>query len=226
MHRCAARKDAPVFTFQPLQLPQNTSGRVTEYGFAPGNGAAQFNHALNNNLDGINKSALVGTFAITECADGIVNISGSELAGDVTIVTNPAPCANGMKGARIRTENVGDSGVPAGQKARFVLVSHYEPPAGSPCTDQDDALCAISAKNHFDIVRRATTATLVYADNGPVSMKNDTGANNNVMCGSVIASGIHMKNDLRLTYDPVFDRVLGFGPNTYEIAKWEELPVS
>jgi hypothetical protein len=35
-----------------------------------------------------------------------------------------------------------------------------------------------------------------------------------------------MKNDLQLTYDPVFDNVLGFGPTTYEIARWEELPVS
>lgn len=208
-------KDAPVFKFNRFNYPQAT---YHEY-----SSAAAFNNALSNNLDGINKNALVGTFVITECNNGIVNISGSELAGDVTVVTNPVPCG-ATKGARIRTENVGDSGVPAGQKARFVLVSHYEPPAGSPCTDQDDALCAISAKNHFDSTCR--TATLVYADNGSVSMKNDTGPNSNIMCGSVIASGIHMKNDLRLTYDPVFDRVLGFGPNTYEIAKWEELPVS
>jgi hypothetical protein len=221
----APRKDAPVFTFNRFNYPQGT---YHEY-----SSAAAFNNALTNNLDGINKSALVGTFVVTECGNDIVNISGSELAGDVTVITNPMPnntminpvsCGNSTKGARIRTDNIGDSGVPAGTKTRLILVSHYEPPAGSPCTDHDDTLCAIAAKNHFDSTCK--TATLVYADNGPVSMKNDTGANDNMMCGSVIASGIHMKNDLQLTYDPVFDNVLGFGPTTYEIARWEELPVS
>jgi hypothetical protein len=219
------RKDAPVFTFNRFNYPPGTYHEYPS--------AAAFNTALNLSQDGIDKTALVGTFVITECNDGVVNISGAKVAGDVTVITNPVPndtlitpvsCGNSTKGARIRTENVDDTLVPAGTKARFVLVSHYEPPAGSPCTDQDDTLCAISAKNHFGSTCK--TATLVYADNGPVSMKNDTGANDNVMCGSVIASGIHMKNDLQLTYDPVFDRLLGFGPQVYEIARWEELPVS
>jgi hypothetical protein len=214
------RKDVPLFNFNEFNYDPAT---YHEFGFETGDGAAEFNNALNNNLNGVNRNALVGTFVIRECGTGIVNISGSELAGDMTVITNPVPCGS-TKGARIRTENVGDSGVPAGTKARFILVSHYEPPAGSPCTDQHDTLCAVSSKNHFDSSCR--TAMLVYADNGPVSMKNDTGANDNPMCGSVIASGIHMKNNLKLTYDPILDRVLGFGPQVYEIARWEELPVS
>jgi hypothetical protein len=209
------RKDPPVFTFNKWNYDQSTYHEFAS--------ADAFNIALNNNQNGIVKSALVGTFVITECNDGIVDISGSDIAGDVTVITNPQPCGN-SKGARIRTENVGDGPVPAGTKARFVLVSHYEAPPNTSCTDKDDAFCAISAKNHFDSTCKS--AMLVYADNGPVSMKNDTGKNSNKTCGSVIANGIHMKNDLNLTYDPTFDRSLGFGPQVYEIARWEELPVS
>jgi hypothetical protein len=210
------RKDPPVFTFNRWNYDQSTYREFSS--------AADFNNALTNNLQGINKTALVGTFVITECGTGTVNLTGSEIAGNVTVITNPQPCENGVKGARIRTESVGDNGVPAGSRAEFVLVSHYEPPPGTSCTDKDDTYCAISALNHFDSTCK--TATLVYADNGPVSMKNDVGPNDNQMCGSIIANGIHMKNDLKLTYDPLFDRVLGFGPRVYEIARWEELPVS
>jgi hypothetical protein len=210
------RQDPPVFQFNRWNYDQTTYHAYSS--------AAAFNNALNNNLDGITKSALSGTFVITECGSDVVNISGADIAGDVTVITNPQPCTNGVKGARIRTENVGDGPVPAGQKARFVLVSHYEAPPGTPCTDQDDLNCAVSAKNHFDSTCK--TATLVYADNGPVSMKNDTGPNDNQMCGSIIANGIHMKNGLKLTYDPVFDRLIGFGPVVYEISRWEELPAS
>ena len=191
-----------------------------EFGMSTGNGAQEFNTALNSNT-GMTKSALEGTFVIRECGTGVVNINGVELAGDVTIITNPVPTP-GCMGARIWTDNVGDNALASGEKARFILVSHYEQPQDQPCTDKDSEFCAIAAKNHFD--PDCKVSTLVYADNGPVAMKNDTG--NSDMCGSVIANGIHMKNGLQLTYDPVFDRVLGFGPNVYEIARWEELPVS
>lgn len=214
-----ARLSPPVFTFNPTNYDPTT---YHEFGFTTGSGAQEFNTAFQNNQNGINKAAFVGTYVIRECGAGIVNISGAEIAGNVTVITNPEPC-NGVKGARIRAEGVDDTNVPSGQRAEFVLVSHYEPPAGKPCTDKDDLFCAISAKNHFDSTCK--TATLVYADNGPVAMKNDTGPNDNIMCGSVIANGIHMKNDLKLTYDPLFDRVLGFGPRVYEVARWEELPV-
>jgi hypothetical protein len=222
------RKDPPVFKFNEFSYDPNTYrefGFVDKYGFPAGQGANQFNHALNDpTVDPVvNRANLKGTFVIRECGTDVVNISGSEVGGDVIVITNPEPCGS-VKGARIRTDNIGDSAVPAGTKARFILVTHYEPPAGSPCTDSDDTLCAVSSKNHFDSTCR--TAMLIYADNGPVSMKNDTGPTDFPMCGSVIASGIHMKNNLQLTYDPVFDRVLGFGPNVYEIARWEELPVS
>jgi hypothetical protein len=214
------RKDPPTFTFNRNNYDPAT---YHEYGMSTGNGAAEFNTALNNNQGGINKQALVGTFVIRECGAGVVNIAGSEIAGNVTIITNPEPC-NGVKGARIRTDDIGDSSVPSNSDTKFVLITHYEPPAGTSCSDKDDEFCAVTAKNHFDSTCK--TSTLVYADNGSVSMKNSTGPNDNEMCGAVIANGIHMKNNLQLTFAPVFDRVLGFGQKTYEIAKWEELPVS
>ena len=94
-------------------------------------------------------------------------------------------------------------------------------PAGAICTDQNDAQCAIVAKNHFE--PDCEIASLHDADNGPIALKNNGDA-----CGSVIAAGIQMKNNLQWTYDPTIERTLGFCPpdqcpKTWERVLWEEI---
>ncbi len=224
------RKDPEPFTYLPQNYDPATLVECPSPACPGSDGAAAFQSWLDT---GGRRDALEGTFVITECSGRRINIDGADLAGDVTIISNPVPCSNGIKGARIYADNVSDDALAAGEKAKFILVSHYEPTVvgnpGNPegfCTDKDDTYCAISAKNHFDPTCEdpgvAGVSFLVYADNGPVSMKNETG--NEQICGSVIANGIHMKNGLQLTYDPLLGRPLGFGPNVYEIVRWEELP--
>jgi hypothetical protein len=200
-----ARKNAPVFSFNRSNYDPDT---LYEFG-----NAAAFQTWLTEER----KDALEGTFVVTECGTDRIDISGSVIVGDVTVITNPEPCPGQdyLTGARVYADNITDD-VPGDEKATFIIVSHHRPGEGAICTDSDDVDCAISAKNQFDAGCR--TAALIYADNGPVAMKNDLDS-----CGSVIAAGIQMKNNLELTYDPVFDRVLGFGL-TFEVARWEELP--
>jgi hypothetical protein len=169
-------------------------------------------------------STRIGTFVINEPApsqtnrvelcDNVSCAQGWNIGGDVTVITN----------APIFGEEIYDGAVPTGSKAKLVLVSHYAPPTvttSNQCANtgsqHSTSECAIHYKNHFSTDCR--TATLLYADKGVVSMKN-----NAEMCGSIISSGMQMMNNTTLNYDARLDRLPGFGPTVYEISRWEELP--
>lgn len=225
-----AAKPAPQFVFNRWNYDPATylecpsAACPVPSGSAAADGAKAFNAWLAVEA---NRTALEGTFVIQDCATprGLIQVPlGTHVAGNVTIITNPAPCPGStvLDGARVDIDAIDDSGVVAPEKAMFVVVSHHIPPPGAICTINQSNQCAVIAKNRFST--SCNTAMLIYADNGPVAMKNDTGPGEN-SCGSVIAAGIQMKNNLKLTYDPVFDRLLGFGPKTLEIERWEELPV-
>jgi len=135
-----------------------------------------------------------------------INLTGAHITGDVTIVTN----------APVFTNSIDDDAVT--DSANFVVVSHYEPPTSTGCdVNHDDSECAVHLKNNFDPDCRI--AVLVYSDKGPSAIKN-----NDDMCGSVVSEGILIKNNQELNVDPRVQRIVGFGPVTWEIARWEEVP--
>lgn len=144
------------------------------------------------------------------------------MTGPVTIITEAPPPAgpnDAGYGIAVSTENISDANVVG--DSIFVVVSHYKPPAGSVCsTEGADSDCAVQIKNNFatDASGACKTASLIYADNGPVAIKNS-----GKTCGSVISNGVQVKNGLTLQYDQRIDRVIGFGPTAYDIARWEEL---
>lgn len=160
------------------------------------------------------KNALKGVFEVNEPAPSQsagrrIDLSGAKVDGDLVIVTNAPIFTNGMEETGTLDEAI------------VVLVSHYNPPVDSGCdVNHDSSECAIHIKNNFSFSPECKTATLAYADLGPVAIKNNQAA-----CGSVISEGILVKNNQTLTYDPRLDRILGFGPVTYEVARWEELPI-
>jgi len=161
-----------------------------------------------------------GTFIVTAPTSGAgmptqtnrIDLTGAHMTGKVTIVTN----------APVYTGNLDDSYVPSNIKDNtFVVISHYAPPVSTSCdTEHDTSECAVHIKNNFalDASGVCKTATLVYADNGPVAIKNGQ-----TMCGSVISNGIVVKNGQTLTYDSRISRIVGFGPSTYEVSRWQEL---
>ncbi len=157
-----------------------------------------------------NGGALKGTFVIQDLAPSQTNridLSGASIVGDTTIITNAPVFTNSI------TDDAGT------RDAAFVVVSHYDTPIGTACdVNNDSSECAIHLKNGFDI--SCNTAVLIYADLGPVAVKN-----NQKMCGSIVADGILIKNNQSITADTRMDRMVGFGPYTYEIALWEELPL-
>jgi len=130
------------------------------------------------------------------------------IAGDTTIVTNTP----------VLSKSVDDGGV---TNAKFIVVSHYSPdPAGTPCSlsaQADGTECAIHFWNTFQ--PGCHTKVLLYSDKGPVAIKNQAD-----MCGSVIGDLIQEQNGWHLTYDESLHSVPGFGPDTWEIGKWQELP--
>jgi type II secretory pathway pseudopilin PulG len=139
-----------------------------------------------------------------------VNGTQVSLGGDTTIYTD----------APVYTADIDDAAVT--DHAKFIVLSTYDPPAESVCdVDQDDSECVIYAKNQFQFDGNCKTAVFLYAPYGPVAVKN-----NGAGCGTVMSEGILMKNGLEFQYDSSVDRILGFGPTTFVIARWEELPPS
>lgn len=167
---------------------------------------------------------LHGTFIVTESApaqtgNGVhcgnessyhrIDLTSAVLTGPLTIVTN-APIYTGD----LNDKNVGSDSV-------LVLVSHYQPPTSTSCSTVDDTSeCAIHIKNGFALNPDGTckTATLAYADKGPVAVKNGS-----TLCGSIVSNGILVKNGQTVTYDDRVDNIVGFGPNAYDVVRWEEL---
>jgi hypothetical protein len=150
---------------------------------------------------------LHGTFYVHDpgpAQSNRIDLTGAVVTGDTTIVTN----------APVFTGSATDSG--STQKL-FVVASSYQPPAGSSCDVNHDASeCAVHLKNQFQPSCR--TAVLVYANRGPVAVKN-----NAEQCGAVYADSILVKNDQTLSFDARIQRVVGFGPTTFEVRRWEEL---
>jgi hypothetical protein len=143
-----------------------------------------------------------------------IDLTGATLTGPLTIVSN----------APIYTGSLDDSQVPCPQlpcNSVLTLVSHYQPATSTSCSTVDDnSECAVHIKNSFTLNANGTckTATLVYADLGPVAIKN--GGN---FCGSVESDGILVKNGQTVTYDARVDRILGFGDSAYAVTRWQEL---
>jgi Tfp pilus assembly protein PilX len=201
----APKKEIPPFEFNPdnyVPAPLPTFHSVTE-----------FDAWVD---DPANAGGKHGTFVIEEpnpsqVEGHRVDLSGWDISGDVTIVTN----------APIITSGITDTLVPDGTKAKLVLVSHYQPknpPFPYACnldSHADESDCAIHAKNQLQ--PSCKTAVLLYADLGPVAVKN-----NGAMCGSIISSGILVQNGLQLIYDATIERTVGFGQTTYELGQWEE----
>ncbi len=161
-----------------------------------------------------NETNFLGAYYVREGSPSQTNridLSGAQLKGSAVIVSD----------APIYTGNLDDSQVP-GDSATFVIVSHYQPPTASGCdTEHDTSDCAVHIKNNFALNANGTckTATLVYADKGPVAIKNGQ-----TLCGSVLSDGILVKNNQQVTYDDRITRVVGFGDAAYGIVRWQELP--
>ncbi len=189
----APTKTIPTFTYNPA----NYSPAPLEFA-----SAAAFNTYLNAG----NRNNLAGTFMIS--ADGTgdaIDLTGVEISGDTTIIAMGNPIdANGVGAAN-------------GADKLLVLVSYYQPPAGSACTDNggNPKDCAIGLKNNF--IPGDNTATLLYAPNGPTAFKNNAD-----FLGAVYANDIVLKNNQTTTYDPRVDQIIGFGPVTLAQESWVE----
>jgi hypothetical protein len=134
-----------------------------------------------------------------------IDLTGWSIDGTTTIITNYP----------VYTGEIDDDALAPGATAKFVVVSHYAPTDSSCDANQFNSDCAIFAKNHFDASCR--TATLLYADKGPVAFQN-----NSKLCGAVHSEAILVQNNQELNYDQKIDRVIGFGRTAWEIARWEE----
>lgn len=190
----AVPRSLPSFSFNANNYDQSTYHEFTS--------VSDFQSWLDSN-----KTSLEGTFWVSDpnaSQSNRIDLTGATIVGDTTIVTD----------APVFTNGITDDATPG---KTFVLVSHYEPPPSSSCdVNQDSSECAVHVKNNFDA--SCNTTVLIYADNGPVAIKN-----NQEMCGSIYADSILIKNNQELTYSASIDSVIGFGDVTYEIARWEEL---
>lgn len=149
-----------------------------------------------------------GTFYVNQSGSANqtvrLDLTGVTITGDTTIVTNTPVFANGV------TDDTTD--------AIFVLVSTYDPPAGTACdVNNDNSECAIHVKNNFQTA--GVTASVIYAPYGPVAIKN-----NQVAFGAIYSDSIQVKNNQTMTYDARVERVVGFGEVTLEPTEWQEVP--
>jgi hypothetical protein len=195
-HTCtnaAPTKPLPTFTYSP-----------SNYSPAPVDFASPAD--FDAYLDAGHRLNLSGTFRIAGGGStSAIDLTGVEIAGDTTIIGLSAPIdANGI-GAANNDEKV------------LVLVSYYQPPAGSACTDNggNPQDCAIGLKNNF--IPGDNTVTLLYAASGPIAFKN-----NAEFRGAVYANDIVMKNNQTVVYDERVDQVVGFGTVTLEQESWTE----
>jgi hypothetical protein len=216
-HTCtpaAPPQPLPTYTFNPdIYGPANYALNTCpgHDGVCEFSSVAQFQSWLGSNLSNFQGAFLVNDAAPSQ--SNRIDLTGAQLKGSATIVTN----------APIFTGNLDDSQVP-GDSATLVLVSHYAPPSSSSCdTEHDTSDCAVHIKNNFALNANGTckTATLVHADNGPVSIKNGQ-----TLCGSIESDGILVKNSQQVTYDNRIKNIVGFGDAAYVVSKWSELPLS
>jgi hypothetical protein len=188
-----ATKTIPTFTYNPA----NYSPAPVEFATV----------AAFNTWVAANSSNLSGTYYVR--GTGAIDINGVSLGGDTTIIAESA-AIDAFGGVGVTNANTLDK--------VFILVSYYQPPAGTVCTNNggNPEDCAIGIKNNF--APDGNTATLLYAPNGPVSFKNNAEFN-----GAVYANDIVLKNNMELIYDERVEQVVGFGPVTLETESWIEL---
>lgn len=153
------------------------------------------------------QEAFFGTFYVNQAGavnqDVRIDLTNVVVTGDTTIVTNTPIFTNGTSDST--------------QDAIVVLATTYQPPTGSSCdVNQDNSECSVHLKNNFET--SGNTAVLVYAPFGAVAVKN-----NQIQFGTIYADAIEVKNNQALTYDSRVERVVGFGPVTYEVESWIEL---
>lgn len=188
--------DMPDFTYSSYNYDPTTLHEFTGLG-----AVASFNayRAANGN-------DLRGTFYVQDAAPSQTNridLDRAVITGDTDIITN----------APVFTNGVSDT---SGAPRRFVVVSTYQPPAGSECTENDDSECALHIKNNFDA--SCTTTVLLYASPGPAAVKNNLD-----YCGSIYAENLFLKNEAHASYNATMQRVAGFGDG-YVRSRFEELP--
>jgi hypothetical protein len=195
-----ATKVMPTYTYSPDNYDDEVEFGTSDTPSATA--ITDFQNYLSAHVDDFS-----GTFFINQ--DGVVNqdvrvdLTGVTVTGDTTIVTNTPIFTNSM------TDST--------QDAIVTLASTYQPPTGSSCdVNQDNSECSIHLKNNFQ--SSGNTAVLVYAPYGAVAVKN-----NQVQFGTIYANNIQIKNNQALTYDSRVERVVGFGPVTYEVESWIEL---
>jgi hypothetical protein len=215
IHDCTpapAAKPLPEFSFNRANYDDPALDDYTEFASTL---------AFKASLDADNTRE--GTFVIQEPAPSQdpnhrIDLSSLKITGNTTIITNAPVFTN---------QGPDDSGLSTGEQALFQIVSHYDPPQSTSCDiNHDNSECAIHFKNQFDPTCK--TAVLIYADKGPVGVKNDNNTNdlNDTICGSIVSDAILMKNNQSITYDPRINNAVGFGTPTYDVSQWEELPPS
>jgi hypothetical protein len=197
-----ATASMPTYTFSPSNYDSATLHQFGTATTPSATAVADFQSYLASH-----KTAFSGTYFVNQ--SGAVNqdvrleLKNVVITGDTTIVSNTP----------IFTDSVEDNTT----DAIFTLASTYKPPTGSSCDlNQDKSECTVHLKNNFQT--SGTTAVLVYAPYGPVAVKN-----NQIQFGTVYADDIVIKNGQSLTYDPRVERVVGFGPVTYQVQTWVEL---
>ncbi len=163
-------------------------------------------------------SSITGTYVINDPNPSWSNpldLSNWNIGGDLTVITNTPIFSSGIT----------DTGLSPSAKPNIVLVSHYTPnPAQTPCSTNGGE-CAIYIKNQLNANTDGVcaTATLLYAENGAVAIKN-TSNGAKTMCGSIVSNGVLLDNNQGINYDARLESVTGFGSSTYQISRWEELP--
>ncbi len=189
-----ATKAIPTFSYNPA----NYSPAPVEFATV-----SAFNTWLETH-----KTNMSGTYYVAG-SDAAVDLNGATIAGDTTIIALEA-AIDAFGGVGVSDANDDDK--------LLVLVSYYQPPAGSACTNNggNPLDCAIGIKNNFQPDNN--TATLLYAPNGPVAFKN-----NAEFDGAVYANDIVLKNNMNLVYDERIDQIVGFGPVTLETESWVEV---
>jgi hypothetical protein len=204
-HMCTAAppsKTLPVFTYSDLNYDPAT---LHEFG-TPSTASATAVADFQTYVTGQGKH-ISGTFYINQASpvnqNVRIDLTGVTITGDTTIITNTPVFTNGVE------DETTD--------AIFALVSTYQPPEGTTCdVNQDKSECTIHVKNNFE--PSGETAVLIYSPFGPVAIKN-----NQAQFGSIYADDILVKDNQTMTYDARVERVVGFGPDTYEVMQWLEL---
>ena len=157
-----------------------------------------------------NKTNVKGAFHITNGGDrSWVNLKGATITGDFVLMTDVAPI-------EINTLSFSPS------SKIIVIGSRFSPPSNAACQDgefqSDQATpCAIGVRDGVNVP--ASTAMLVYAPNGPIAMRDNTGIR-----GAIYGEGVKLTDNILVTFDSRVQTAVGFGDVALTQTKWVELP--